>query len=134
MLAVLDNQQRKIAKQKEQIESLEKQVSHLKKAERGYNQSEFNVKGMSSKLRIPYTTRALKRVRYTESQTAFNLEQREKNISNAFKVKNKNKIIGKNILIVDDVITTGSTIGECGKALLESGSKSVYACSVAIAD
>ena len=109
-------------------------LHHLKKAERGYNQSEFIVKGMSSKLRIPYTTRALKRVRYTESQTAFNLEQREKNISNAFKVKNKNKIIGKNILIVDDVITTGSTIGECGKALLESGSKSVYACSVAIAD
>lgn len=109
-------------------------LHHLKKAERGYNQSEFIVKGMSSKLKIPYTTRVLTRVRYTESQTAFNLMDREKNISNAFKVRNKNKIISKNVLIVDDIITTGSTIRECGKALLESGGKSVYACSVAIAN
>lgn len=109
-------------------------LHHLKKAERGYNQSEFIVKGLGSKLKIPYSSRALKRVRYTETQTAFNLAEREKNISNAFKVKNRKKITGKNILIVDDVITTGSTIKECGKALLEGGAKSVYACSVAIAD
>jgi len=109
-------------------------LHHLKKAERGYNQSEFIVKGISNKLNISYSTIALKRVRYTETQTAFNIEEREKNISNAFRVKSKNKIVGKNILIVDDVITTGSTIKECGKALLEDGAKSVYACSVAIAD
>lgn len=109
-------------------------LHHLKKAERGYNQSEFIVKGLSSKLKIPFTSRTLKRIRYTETQTAFNLTEREKNISNAFKVRNKNKITGKNILIVDDVITTGSTIRECGKALLASSAKSVYACSVAIAD
>ena len=109
-------------------------LHHLKKAERGYNQSEFIVKGLSDKLNIPYSTKALKRVRYTETQTAFNLGEREKNISNAFKVRNKKKILGKNILVVDDVITTGSTIKECGKALLESGAKSVYACSIAIAD
>ena len=109
-------------------------LHHLKKAERGYNQSEFIVKGLSSNLKIPYASKALKRVRFTETQTAFNLAEREKNISNAFKVRNKKKIIGKNILVVDDVITTGSTIKECGKALLEGGAKSVYACSVAIAD
>lgn len=109
-------------------------LHHLKKAERGYNQSEFIVKGLSRKLGIPFTTKAIKRIRYTESQTTFNQVEREKNISNAFKIKNKNKIIDKNILIVDDVITTGSTIKECGKALLGSGAKSIYACSVAIAD
>ena len=109
-------------------------LHHLKKAERGYNQSEFIVKGLSKKLKIPHTTRVLKRVRYTETQTAFNLAEREKNISNAFKVRSKKKIIGKTILVIDDVITTGSTIKECGKALLEGDAKSVYACSVAVAD
>lgn len=109
-------------------------LHHLKKAERGYNQSEYIVKGLSRKLKIQNSAKALKRARYTETQTAFNLEERERNISNAFKVRSKQKIIGKNILIVDDVITTGSTIKECGKALLKGGAKSVYACSVAIAD
>ena len=109
-------------------------LHHLKKAERGYNQSEFIVNGLSRKLGIPFTTKAIKRIRYTESQTTFNQVEREKNISNAFKVRSKKKIIGKNILIVDDVITTGSTIRECGKALIEGGAKSAYACSVAIAD
>lgn len=109
-------------------------LHHLKKAERGYNQSEFIVKGISITLKIPYTTQTLKRVRYTETQTAFNLAEREKNISNAFKIKNNKKIISKNILVIDDVITTGSTIKECGKALLNSGANSVYACSIAIAD
>ena len=109
-------------------------LHHLKKAERGYNQSEFIVQGLSSKLKITFTTKVVKRTRYTESQTTFNQTEREKNISNAFKVRRKKKIVGKNILVVDDVITTGSTIKECGKALLKSGVKSVYACSVAIAD
>ena len=109
-------------------------LHHLKKAERGYNQSEFIVQGLSSKLKITFTTKVVKRTRYTESQTTFNQTEREKNISNAFKVRRKKKIVGKNILMVDDVITTGSTIKECGKALIKSGVKSVYACSVAIAD
>lgn len=109
-------------------------LHHLKKVERGYNQSEFIVKGLSNKLKIPHTTRTLKRVRYTETQTAFNLAEREKNISDAFRVGRKKAITDKNILVVDDVITTGSTIKECGKALIKGSAKSVYACSVAIAD
>jgi len=109
-------------------------LHHLKKAERGYNQSEFIVKGLSKELKISFTTKAIKRVRYTESQTTFNMEEREANISNAFTLRSKKKITGKNILLVDDVITTGSTIKECGKALREGGANSVYACSVAIAE
>lgn len=107
---------------------------HLKKAERGYNQSDFIAKGISKNLKIPYSNEAVKRERYTESQTKLNHKEREENVSGAFKVKRKKNIEGKNLLLVDDVITTGSTIRECGKVLLDNGAKLVYACSVAIVD
>lgn len=109
-------------------------LHHLKKAERGYNQSGFIAKGLSRNLKIPFSNRAVKRVRYTESQTKLHQSEREENIAGAFKVKQKKKIEGKNLLLVDDVITTGSTIKECGKVLLDNGAKAIYACSVAIAD
>lgn len=109
-------------------------LHHLKKAERGYNQSTYIAKGLSKELEIPYSERAVKRTRFTESQTTMTLKEREANIDGAFAVRNKNKVKGKNILLIDDVITTGSTISECGKALLDAGSNKIYAASVAIAD
>ncbi len=63
-----------------------------------------------------------------------NLNEREENISGAFKVKNQKTVSGKNILLLDDVITTGATISECGKMLLESGANKIFAVSIAIAD
>jgi predicted amidophosphoribosyltransferase len=51
----------------------------------------------------------------------------------AFTLRKSAKITGKKIIIVDDVITTGSTIAECGKVLKESGAEKVYALSTAIA-
>ena len=109
-------------------------IHHLKKVERGYNQSDYIVKGLSESLNIPYSTKLIKRIRHTESQTKLNMKQRSENVANAFKVTDVKKITGKNILVVDDVCTTGSTIQECGKALVKGGAKTVYACSVGIAD
>ena len=109
-------------------------IHHLKKAERGYNQSDYIVKGLGRSLKIPYSTKMIKRTRHTESQTHLDMNQRAINVANAFKVKNQKVIIGKNVLIVDDVITTGATIQECAKALVSGGAKTVYACSIAIAD
>ena len=106
----------------------------LKKAERGYNQSFYIAKGIGKVLSITFSDRIVKRIKYTESQTTMNLNKREENISGAFKIKNNNGIKNKNILIVDDVITTGATISECGKMLLEVGAKKIYAASIAIAD
>ncbi len=63
-----------------------------------------------------------------------NLFERQKNIEEAFKIKSNKKIKGKNILLIDDVITTGATISECGKVLLNSGANRIYAASAAIAD
>lgn len=109
-------------------------IHHLKKVERGYNQSDYIVKGLCKSLNIPCSTKLIKRIRHTESQTKLNMKQRSENVANAFKVTNTKKITGKNILVVDDVCTTGATIQECGKALVKDGAKTVYACSVGIAD
>jgi len=62
------------------------------------------------------------------------MKEREENISDAFQAKQERLIEGKTFLLVDDVITTGATVKECGKVLKENGAKLVYACSAAIAE
>ena len=109
-------------------------IHHLKKAERGYNQSDYLAKGLSKSLNIPYSGKSIKRTKYTDSQTKLKMKERALNVSNAFKVRQPKKVSGKNILVVDDVCTTGATLLECGIALNKSGASSVYACSVAIAE
>ena len=109
-------------------------LHQLKKAERGYNQAYYIAKGVGSKLKVRVSDRAVKRIKYTQSQTTMNLNEREENISGAFKIRNQKTVRGKNILLVDDVITTGATISECGKVLLEAGATKIYAASIAIAD
>ena len=109
-------------------------IHHLKKVDRGYNQSDYIVKGLCKSLNIPYSTKLIKRTRHTESQTRLGMDQRALNVANAFRVRNPKEIIGKNVLLVDDVITTGATIQECAKALINGGAQSVYASSIAIAN
>lgn len=109
-------------------------LHHLKKAERGYNQSFYIAKGVAKELKISVKESYLKRKRYTDSQTMKNLSERELNVRDAFKIKNKNAIKGKTILLIDDVITTGATISECARQLLNSGASKVYSASIAIAD
>lgn len=109
-------------------------LHQLKKAERGYNQAYYIAKGVGKIFKVKVSDRSVKRIKYTESQTTMNLNEREENISGAFKVKWNTQVRGKNILLLDDVITTGATISECGKILLEAGASKVYAASIAIAD
>lgn len=105
-------------------------IHHLKKAERGFNQSDFLAKGLSKSLRIPYSTGFVKRTRHTDSQTRLNMKERSKNVADAFKVRNTKKVANKNILVVDDVCTTGATILECAKTLKNVGASKVFACTV----
>lgn len=109
-------------------------LHHLKKAERGYNQSFYLAKGISSACGIPVKKNIIKRKRFTPSQTQLNLKQRKENVEGAFSIRRENYLQDKNIILVDDVVTTGSTISECGKILKEAGAKNVYAITSAIAD
>lgn len=109
-------------------------LHHLKRAERGYNQSDFIAKGMKKILHVPVKSRLIKRVRFTETQTTMNLSERKENMKDAFALRSKKLLQNKSVLLIDDVITTGATTSECAKILLEGGAANVYAASVAIAD
>ncbi len=104
----------------------------LKKAERGYNQSSFIAKGISIKLKIPVLTDLLTRNRHTQSQTKLNFEERKQNMQAAFSIKRQEKVKDKNLLLIDDVITTGSTITECARELKNNGAKNIFAASAAL--
>jgi ComF family protein len=88
-----------------------------KEASRGYNQTALIVEGMSSVLGIPKLENALVRTRNTESQTQKTREERIENMQLAFTVNDVNKITGKHLLLVDDVLTTGATLEACALAL-----------------
>jgi len=103
--------------------------------ERGYNQSELIAKGISKVTGVKVISDLLVRGRNTQTQTKLNFAERRENVKDAFYVrgKYKNFVFGKTFIIVDDVITTGSTINECGKTLIQSGASKVLAVSVAVA-
>lgn len=104
---------------------------HLKKIERGYNQSDYIAKGLSKESHINYNTSICKRIKNTTSQTKLNSSQRRKNMENAFQVKKHKIIKNKNIIVVDDVITTGTTVLELAKVLKENGASKVFSISIA---
>lgn len=106
----------------------------LKLLERGYNQAYFLAKGLSHQLKVSVKSRAMKRIRYTQSQTTLTKKEREDNIQDAFSISFPKQARGKVILLVDDVITTGATVTECGKELLKHGAAKVYAVSAGLAE
>jgi len=107
----------------------------LKQRERGYNQSELLCRGIAETTNIPVQPSAVLRNKYTTSQTQLNFEERKENVSNAFEVNAKlNHVLqGKTVILVDDVVTTGSTLNALAKELVRCGASRVLAASVALA-
>ena len=101
-----------------------------KMIKRGFNQSELLAKYVAGKLNIPYVN-ALKRIKKTTKQSSQSKLDRQKNLLNAFRVKNGANIKNSSVLLVDDVYTTGSTADECSKALLYFGVKKVFVITIA---
>ncbi len=95
----------------------------LRRRERGYNQSGEIARCLSTYVPVRHADNPLTRTRPTRTQTKLSKLQRIKNISGAFKC-NEN-LSGEDILVVDDVITTGSTVNECSQVLLDAGAASV---------
>jgi len=98
--------------------------------ERGYDQIAALV-GLLGKQSGKPVWLCLRRSRYTESQTRFSRKERLRNLQNAFELRKGTSVLGKRLLLVDDVLTTGSTLDECARVLKGHGAKSVRAVTVA---
>lgn len=100
-------------------------MNKKKKRARGYNQTELIAKELSKHLNIQTDFKILLKQKNTPMQSSLGRNARIKNVQNVYKVMNKDKIIGKNVLILDDIYTTGATIQVCKKELQLAGAQKV---------
>ena len=105
-------------------------LSPKRQKERGYNQAASVAHPLAGLLDIEYDAKSLTRIKNTESQVHLTADDRMKNMSGAFMLKER-AWTGKRVLIIDDVITTGSTLNECARIAREGGAADVYGVSIA---
>ena len=103
----------------------------LRLRERTYNQSALLAEELAKRLDRRFDDRSLARIRQTETQTHFNAKERRKNMAGAFSVVRPEWIRKRTVLLVDDVMTTGSTFDACAHALKQAGADVVWAVSLA---
>lgn len=108
-------------------------VSKWRRLKRGYDQVELIAQALCRELNISPTP-CLKKIRHNPPQSSIaSAAQRRANVLGAYNVPDPASIVGKRILLLDDIITTGATISECAKTLMASGAKEVYGVAVAAA-
>lgn len=105
-------------------------LDHDRKQERGYNQSVLLARPLGWLTKIPFNQKVITRVRKTRPQVGLSREERAENMDRAFSCRSE-LVNRKTILVIDDVITTGSTINSCSKALIESGAEKVFGLTLA---
>ena len=91
-----------------------------RRLQRGYNQSELLCRGIACNFQRPIESHALVRHRYTQKQSLQTKRQRALNVEGVFRVRHPEKLAGHHILLVDDVVTTGSTTISCGRELAKA--------------
>jgi competence protein ComFC len=96
----------------------------LRRREREFNQAEVLSRELARKNNLAFCE-ALERLRYTVTQTHFDRRRRMQNLRDAFGLRRNVPVQGKDLLLVDDVLTTGSTLDECARVLLAAGARSV---------
>lgn len=104
-----------------------------KQKKRDYNQSHFIAKGIKEILPVEIDNHVLIRIEDTDSQTRKKRFSRWENMMNSFALEDTTKLKGKHTLVVDDVITTGSTLEACAQKLLEIEGVKVSVATVAVA-
>ena len=108
-------------------------VSFWRRFSRGYDQVLLIAQSVAKELDVPLV-QALKKVRHNPAQSGISdPSQRKANVIGAYAVRPDADIANKTIVLIDDVITTGSTVSECAKTLLTAGAKEVYCAAVASA-
>ena len=102
-----------------------------KEFKRGYNQAEVICNGIAEITQIPVLTKNVIRQRPTETQTRKHRAERWQNVDGSFSILKPQLLTGKNILLVDDVITTGATLEACGQAILKIPGTSISLAALA---
>ncbi len=92
---------------------------------RGYNQTEIIADAVTEEINIPTVPHLLAKKKETESQTSKTRQERVDNAMNVFYVTNEEKVKGKHIMLIDDVVTTGSTLESCALVLLKAGAAKI---------
>ena len=106
-------------------------LDRQKKMQRDFNQSELIAKKIAKHFGIKVLDQTLLKIRATKSQVEIDGHERLSNLTGAFKVKKNDIVKDKKVLIIDDVLTTGSTLNECAYCLKQAGAHSVYAFTLA---
>jgi competence protein ComFC len=98
--------------------------------QRGFNQAALLAELLSAHMSIQARP-ALERIRYTTTQTAFDRAERMENLHGAFRLRKNADVRDLHVFLIDDVLTTGSTLSECARVLKEAGARSVHAATAA---
>lgn len=107
-------------------------MTKLHYRERNFNHTKILAKGISKIFGIPVCHNLLIKIKDTPTQVGSSAKERQKNLKNAFKVNPKYNVKNKTVLLCDDVLTTGSTLDECAKALKKAGAKKVLCVTAAL--
>ncbi|MBP3285166.1 MAG: ComF family protein [Clostridia bacterium] len=107
-------------------------ISHERMQERGYNQCELIAKKLSRMLKIPYLKGALVKVVHNERQSLQTFKLRKESVKNVFQVADIYDISGKKILLIDDILASGSTVNECSRILKQAKVKEVKVGVIAV--
>ena len=99
--------------------------------ERGFNQSLLLARQVASRLGAELDYLSLRRMRYTKPQTGLKGEERRRNVRKAFGCTDHSLLKGRNVILIDDVTTTGNTLNDCARALKRAGAARVYGMALA---
>ena len=102
-----------------------------RRRQRGFNQAELLATEVARWRKIPLGVKDCVRVRDTPPQTGLRAAERRKNVAGAFDVPQPERVRGRRVLLIDDVLTTGATASACAQALRKAGAKGIWVATLA---
>lgn len=100
-------------------------ISRKRKKERGYNQSLLIAKEMAKGQEVKLKNNIIYKNMHNKTQSILSKKERIENVKNVYNIENKKELTNKNVLLIDDIFTTGATTNECSKILKLAGAKNV---------
>lgn len=100
-------------------------IHQRREGDRGFNQSALLARGLANRINLPLLEESLIRPIYRKPQVGMGREERQLNVAGVFEVTRPEEVTGRNLLLIDDVMTTGATCNEAAKTLLAAGAREV---------